>query len=225
MAITIENLFVFIISFFDAFVIIQIFRLSLRKKVNRSLWLLMAYCFINSLVNYTGLYVSSKVGYYLYALYTIIEYCVFAYFILYNLQKKLPKKMIVYASVAFIAFNIYHTLYSKPRGLDSVPIAIETILIFLYCFYYLYVQMSEIEEIFIYNTYQFWIIIGIMVYLGGSFFIYISANVAPSKTLHQFWFLTYVFYIVKNIFFAIGIFYLGQKSKNLQHTKIYSYLN
>jgi hypothetical protein len=85
--------------------------------------------------------------------------------------------------------------------------------------------MNEMEEIFIYNTYQFWIIIGFMVYLGGSFFIYIFANVVTAKTRHQFWFLTYVFYIVKNILFTIGLFYLGQKSKSLKHNKVYSYLN
>ena len=44
-----------------------------------------------------------------------------------------------------------------------------------------------------------------MIYLAGSFFIYVFAKQVDKEILNQYWFLTNVFYIIKNIFFAIGI--------------------
>lgn len=226
MTISIENLFHFIVLLFDLFIAVLVLQLSFRKKLDASVWLLFCYCLFNSLTNFVSEQASNKFNYYLYALFTLIEYSVFAYFIFSNIRKKMFRRIIFYASVSFLAFNIFHTLTSKQKGLDSVPIAIETILLFLFCFYYLYIQMSEIEETFIYNQYQFWIIIGIMVYLGGSFFIYIFANIETlRRTIHEFWFLTYVFYIIKNVLFAIGIFFLRQKAKTVKSNDLYSYLN
>jgi len=226
MAISIENLFFNLLYFFDAFIVLQVLYLFIRKKkIDSQLWLLVVYCVSDSLCNRIVKYTSYQVDYYVYGLFTLIEYCVFTLFLLKNLQKKVFKKIIIYISVGFIVFNIYYTISSNHRGLDSIPIGIETILIFVYCFYYLYTQMSELEDVFIYSKYQFWIIIGFMVYLGGSFFIYILFNIVERKILLEYWFLTYIFYMIKNVLFAIGISLYGKQSKKASYNKVYSYLN
>jgi hypothetical protein len=228
MAISIENLFFILLFFFDAFVVLQVFYLFIRKKkIDSKLWLLVVYCVSDSLCNSIVNYTSYQVDYYVYGLFTLIEYSVFTLFLLKNLQKKVFKKIITYISAGFILFNIYHTIFSNHRGLDSIPIGIETILIFVYCFYYLYTQMNVVQDAFIYNKYQFWIVIGFMVYLGGSFFIYIFFNILDRKIVLEYWFLTYVFYIIKNILFAIGISLYGKQrqSKKISHNKVYPYLN
>ena len=74
--------------------------------------------------------------------------------------------------------------------------------------------MNIVDDSLIYNRYHFWMVIGIMLYLGGSFFIYIFTNQAQGHVLDDFWFLTYVFYILKNIFFAIGISYYSKKVRH-----------
>jgi hypothetical protein len=78
---------------------------------------------------------------------------------------------------------------------------------------------------FIYNKPPFWIIVGIMLYSAGSFFIYIFANKIEWKLLDQYWFLTYLFYILKNIFLFIGIMFYAKQSKNPQAAKLRPYLN
>jgi len=234
MAISIENLFLFIVFLFDLFVVSYALYLSGRLKIERSIWLLIIYCAFNSICNlFTSLIIPllttpnivNKINYYIYAAFTIVEYALFTFFIFLNLKKKGPKTIIAYASIFFVLFNIWHTSKAKPAGLDSIPIAIETILIFSYCVYYLYTQINTMEDMFIYDKYQFWMIIGIMVYLGGSFFIYILANIVSRKTLIEYWFLTYVFYIIKNILFAIGISLYKKKSKKTYHHKMYPSLN
>jgi len=227
MAKTIEDLFFYLVFVFDFLFIAQVLVANKAVRLNQTIWLLAIYCSINSLTNFICAYTSYDIDYYAYGMFTLIEYGIFSAFIFYNLQNKLHKKIILLLSVSFVIYSAYHTFFSKPKGLDSIPIGIETILLFLYCFFYLFSQMNIIDEkeIFIYRKHQFWVIIGIMLYLGGSFFIYILANNISRDILDQYWFLTYVFYILKNIFFAIALSYYKVKNKKPSYNKLQPYLN
>jgi hypothetical protein len=68
--------------------------------------------------------------------------------------------------------------------------------------------MKDTENLFIYSRFSFWIILGMMIYLAGSFFIYIFATqfYLDEKTLAKYWIFTNIFSILKNIFFTIAIF-------------------
>jgi hypothetical protein len=133
--------------------------------------------------------------------------------IFYNIiQNQLFRKIILASSIFFLAIVIFN-FHPSNKTFDSLPIGIETILIIIYAFYYLFEQMNDLTDSFIYNRYHFWIAIGILLYLGGSFFIYIFADKVDSQILDDYWFLTYVFYIIKNIFFAIGIANLITQNK------------
>lgn len=65
--------------------------------------------------------------------------------------------------------------------------------------------MNTPTTVFVYNDFRFWMILGFMIYLAGCFFIYLFADKIPKAERIQFWNLTYVFYTIKNILFAIGI--------------------
>jgi hypothetical protein len=108
-------------------------------------------------------------------------------------------------------------------GLDSVPIGVETILILLFSFYYLYEQMNENDTLFVYSKYEFWIVTGFMIYLAGSFFIYIFANQTAEAL--SYWYFTNIFSILKNILFSIGIFVSWKKAKSKGSRKLRPYLN
>jgi hypothetical protein len=98
------------------------------------------------------------------------------------------------------------------RGIDSIPIGVEAICILIFAFYYLYEQMKDVSTLFIYGRYHFWIVLGMMIYLAGSFFIYIYASQLPEKLVAQYWIFTNIFSIIKNIFFTIAIFVNGSQS-------------
>jgi hypothetical protein len=78
---------------------------------------------------------------------------------------------------------------------------------------------------FIYNKHSFWIIVGFILYLGGSFFIYIFANHVERPVLDKYWFLTYLFYILKSILVFIGLLFHVKQSKNPHPAKLRPYLN
>jgi hypothetical protein len=127
------------------------------------------------------------------------------------MQKKLIKRVLVITSLLFYVFFTIYTLKVKVKELDSVSIGIETIIILIFSFYSFYEMLNDPTITFINNDYRFWIIIGMVVYLAGTFFIYIYANTVTTKELLKFLFLTYIFYIIKDIFFAVGIVVHSQK--------------
>ena len=227
MANTIGNLFLSLVFFFDLLIIVLVF-IFLNKVVKRKiLWFIAIYCVINSITNFITIpgIIPMHLNYLSYVIFTFIEYWIFASILYIIIDNKKFRKIIIVLSVIFSAIVILHYQTGKSERIDSVPIGVETILILIYSFYYLYQEMNNVSTTFIYNRYTFWIVIGIMIYLGGSFFIYILANDAERSLLEQIWFLTFVFYIIKNIFFGIAIFMLAKTNKPPLNKNLRPYLN
>lgn len=66
--------------------------------------------------------------------------------------------------------------------------------------------MNDPSTLLIYNDFRFWIILGMVLYLAGSFFIYILSDQMNRAAFQHYLIFTLVFYTLKNIFFALGIF-------------------
>jgi hypothetical protein len=54
-----------------------------------------------------------------------------------------------------------------------------------------------------------------VLYLSGSFFIYIFADSLSREEVHKYWIVTNVLSILKNVFFAIGIIVNSKPPKRL----------
>jgi hypothetical protein len=130
------------------------------------------------------------------------------------MQKRLVKRVLLITSIFFYIFFTIYTLTVKVKELDSVSIGIETIIILIFSFYSFYEMLNDPKIMFINNDYRFWIILGMVIYLAGTFFIYIYADTVTIKELAKFLFLTYVFYIIKDIFFVVGIIVHSKKPLN-----------
>jgi len=117
-------------------------------------------------------------------------------------------------SAAFIAFQILYLFSNDKKKLDSLPIGIETILILIFIFYFFYEQLKLNTPMPLYKNYAFWIAIGILIYLSGTFFFYILVNHLPPQQIQPYWFVTYIFDIAKNIFLSIGILLFGNRLKD-----------
>lgn len=152
----------------------------------------------------------------LYASFTFFEYLFFTYYLFLQISNKFFKRLMTVASVFFCLFIVIYYLTVHFKTIDSVPIGIETILILVYSFYYLYTEMNDTTTLFIYNKPAFWVILGMVVYLAGSFFIYIASGYFPEQEIGKFWIITNVLAIIKNIFFCIAIFVHSKHSKDNQ---------
>ncbi len=161
-----------------------------------------------------------------YSGYTLIEYLSFAYIFWFIIKNATFKKIILVLSLFFIAFQILYYSTVRFRRLDSVPVGLETIIIFIYIIYYLFEEFKNTKNSSLYDNYLFWICIAIMFYLAGSFFFYILANHMQRAEIAEYWYLSYNADIIKNILLAISIIIFGKKfnSKN-QSPKTIPYLD
>jgi len=144
-------------------------------------------------------------GYYQ-LMYTYLEYLAFTFILWINIRNKVFKKFIVAVSVLFLAFQIFFALTTSIKRLDSIPVGIETIFVFIYIFYFFYEFSKTVKDIFIYNHFCFWIAVGVLIYLGGSFFFYILINNLNQDEVDKFGNMTYIAEIIKNLLFVFALF-------------------
>ena len=143
---------------------------------------------------------------YFQGLYTLLEYSFFAYFFWFTIQSKGFRKIILLISILFGLYQFFYITSVNFIRLDSISIGIETILVFIYIFYFFYEFSKNTKDVFIYNHYGFWLAVGIMIYLGGSFFFYILINSLTDNEIDKFSNMTYVAEIIKNLLFTFSIF-------------------
>jgi hypothetical protein len=227
MAKTIENLFAILHYSVNALIILLF--IAFYKKVKREwgFWAITLYCLIDSLLNLTVNQVRLTYTWnlYIWATFTFIEYLTFTFVIWRSIKSQVVRRIIVYSSAAFILFTTIYNIATDFKSIDSIPIGVETILIILFSFYYLYEEMNDTSNFFVYSKYQFWIVIGFMIYLAGSFFIYILANFMGNGLLKQYWIMTNGFYAIMIVLFAISFFVFGKTNKPNIHNNLRPYLN
>ncbi len=207
---TIENLFNYLAFYSDLLPVFFFFLFYSKSKSQKGLWIILAYCIYDFLTNLGLLYLSQKhINRFLYSSFTFIEFSLFAWVLFTIIKNQRFKKVLMALSVAFIVFLFAYNMLTKVNAFDSIPIGIETILILVFSFYYLFEQINDTSTLFIYSKFSFWVILGILLYLAGSFFIYIFSNQLLSEhrdeEVAKYWMITNVFSILKNIFFVIAI--------------------
>jgi hypothetical protein len=136
----------------------------------------------------------------------------FAFILWYNLQTKFLKNFIVIASLAFFVFQVLYTFTQNLTRLDSVPIGIETILVFIYIAFFFYENLKTPTTTYFYSHHCFWISVGILIYLGGSLFFYILIDQLDEDEIHLFGTMTYIADIIKNILFGVAIVMFSKES-------------
>lgn len=224
---TIEDLFVLLGTSTDLIVIVFLLLNYRVLKNEESVKLIIIACSALFALNLTGFLAPTSVKNIVYPAFTLCEFTFVALFLRLHIKSVSFKKFILISILLFYAFVFMEFFFYSLSGVDSIPIAVESIVILIFSFYYLYEQMNEIGTQFIYNRYHFWIVVGLMIYLAGSFFIYVFANQVDQAILQQWWIITVILYIIKNIFFLIAVILLIKEKKNpprINHT--YSpYLN
>jgi hypothetical protein len=206
----VENFLYYIVTF--SYLILPIsflvFRCSFRNTIP---FILLCYGLLCFSFLFAYFQIPQSIEKYYQSIYTFLEYSFFTFIFWFNIRNKAFKVFMITASVLFFIFQIFFVTTTSSQRLDSIPIGIESILLFIYIFYFFYEFSKQVKDTFIYNHYTFWVGVGIMIYLGGSFFFYILINNLSSSEEKIFGNMTYVAEIIKNLLFAISI-YLFKKN-------------
>ena len=153
------------------------------------------------------------------SVYTIFEYISFASILFFAITNKKYRSIIIALSIGFSTFQVFYFMTTKIGRLDSIPVGIETILIFFYIFLLLYEQFKNPEVTSVLNTYSFWLALGMLLYLGGCFFFNIMINYISEKEIDSYLFLTYIPEVLKNLFFSVAIYLYTKIAHKLNHKR------
>jgi hypothetical protein len=207
---TIEELFLYILIF--SFLLLPLaFLLNLQSAKKRIPVIIAIYGLLFFCLNYFFDSIPREYKKLYFTLYTFLEYAVFAFILWDSLSHRISKNIIIVSTILFGAFQVFYFFTSSLKMLDTIPIGIETILIFIFIFLFFYQNLMRNVSKYIYHDHCFWISFGLLIYLGGTFFFNILANHVAN--IKEYWYLTYIAELIKNIFFFIAIFILSHYSK------------
>ncbi len=124
----------------------------------------------------------------------------------------------MFSGVFTIFLIIFYSNVSISR-LDSIPIGVETIFLITYIIYFLYLYFKDVNNEYIYNNASFWLVIGVFIYLGFTFFFNILANNLDVTHFKNYYYYSFLGDILKNIFFAIAIVLFSRSNNNSRKIK------
>src|SRR5262249_20433530 len=136
---TIENLFTYILTYSYLLPIVVFFFFVRKIGFPKRLTIILIY----SLLIFLFIFIYEWVpkGFYRrlhWTLYTFVEYCTFSSILWLSISNKKFKNLILVVSVGFVSFQVIYLLSVNLAYLDSTSVGIETILVFIYSFYFLY---------------------------------------------------------------------------------------
>lgn len=181
------------------------------------IWVIFFYCVYSFCNDSIILYRSShslRFSIFLYV-FTVLEYLFFSSILYSFLHNRLLRAFIITCSVAFVCFCIYSIIFGNFKKFDSYQASIESILIIAYCVFFFLEEINTPRIPIIYSSYKFWFIIGALMYLAATFFLFIYASDLPDKTREQYWVLNIFGNVLKNVLFSIAFaFYKPEKSSD-----------
>ncbi len=74
-------------------------------------------------------------------------------------------------------------------------------------------QIKNPVNLFIYSTPNFWVVTSILIYLSGTFFIFLYSMNLSEKELVDYWAINYFFNILKNLLFGVAVYLQARGTK------------
>ena len=153
------------------------------------------------------------------SLYTLLEFVFFSYLIVSHIQSRILRRLSVAISIFFVGFLIFQIVSQaisteKLPRLDSISVGIESILLFIFIFLFFYDHSKNNKHGYIYNHFVFTLSVGILIYLGGSLFFNILANLMTPEEFNSYWHYTYIAEILKNVLFSIAIVMISRRERS-----------
>ncbi|MEP6951690.1 MAG: hypothetical protein ABI863_20525 [Ginsengibacter sp.] len=162
------------------------------------------YCIVNDGISY----ILKEDNSVLLASFNVVEFSLFCLFYYTIVSPGIMKKAVLPIMGLFFVFACISFFFIHQKSpFDSIPVGVESILIILMCIYYFVVQLKQSTDFSVYSTSNFWIIITFLIYLSGSFFLYIMAGTMyhDKAFQKQYDIINSVFYIIKNILLSIAM--------------------
>lgn len=158
--------------------------------------------------------------------FTIIEYLFLSLFFFNVLNQKKFRIFLSVASIVFIliaAVNFIQLTSNSSSSIDAIPISVGSIILIVASIFYFFESIQNPEVMFVYSKKSFWIVVGIMLYFSGTFFLFLQYDNLSEPDQNNYWIISIICFVLKNIFFSIS-FILKPENQQVLNADEY-YLN
>lgn len=189
---------------------IFIFYYSFTKKDNYAK-AIAGYC-IYALMSY-GIYIlfPEKWNAYFDAANAFFEYLTFSVIIYFSLVSARLRKIVVISGITFLAFFIIYLATTEIVPFDPVLNGVRSIILFILAFLVFY-ERFQTENESILSDPKFWGLIGLIMFLGGSFLIYLVYYHYYNE-VKELEAIPLLLYTLKSLFLSLSMFLLVSKNK------------
>ncbi len=151
-------------------------------------------------------------------IYILVEsLLIFCFFFAIFKHQKTKRNIALGLMVLISASWIFRNIISQRLYLfDTLNNGIETIAIIALTILFFYDQITKPQTHFIYSTAEFWLVNGILIYKGGTFFFFLYYNILEKESnssLANLYIINSVFLILRNILFFIAFLIKTPNSK------------
>lgn len=191
-----------------------IFYFIFRKKNNsrelRAICYYSIYSFINDALSYYLFVLQNSKnsnGYVLYNLFTIVEFGCFCYLIAIAINNKRLNKILTGTFILFSILAVANYFLTDSDSITSPIDGIKGVFTICLCIYFFYNQLKGYDSSLLYTTQRFWIIIAFLIYVAGTFFLYLLAeNRIKDKGFQvNYFIINSSFIIIKNILLCVAM--------------------
>ena len=196
-----------------------LFQRNNKSKELRVISFYLIYCAANDLISFYLFQIAHLRPFFLYDIFTVVEYCLFSWYFYQIIINKRLKKIIPFSIALFIIFSFsFYLLLPKSTSFSSPTAGTESVLIIAMCMYYFFDQLKQPNTLMIYSSINFWIIISFLIYLAGTFFlnIYADSMITDKAFINQYILINSSFNILKNLLLCVAMM-MNPDNKNDQN--------
>jgi len=183
-------------------------------KSIKVLWVVFFYVIFSFSIDFLRFLSKKDEPYVFVLLFTLIDYT-FVFFIMrLLLESRIVKIILSGISIFFVIYIALLFFRANPASYPTIS-PVESIIVLIFCILYLFEQLNKPQELFIYSTPGFWIILAFLVYASGTLFLYIF-RIINFQEVEKWWVINNVCNIILNGLFALSflIHHMSLKSKN-----------
>lgn len=168
----------------------------------RCVVLLVAVMFVTDIVlSYFG--DSERFAMYVPRVYTLIEFVAITVFFISITSRKILRLVMWVMPAPFIAVVVVDFLMEGLMKRDDLSVGIESLIFIVYSLITLYNILRDVEYPNLLATPQFWIISAILLYFGGSIFVFISTNYIAQISSEIYGLLWGVHAVIGMLFYSV----------------------
>ena len=182
---------------------ITCFLISCLKNPKKGLWLVFVYLLCSLAFDFIHQFSSEDTNI-LNGVFTIFEFAVFAYFFNLIINIPLAKRVMSFTSIIVLTILIILFIRANKRNFDSFSASLESVIIIIYCLIFFFEQISKPQTYFLYTLPYFWIVLGILIYMASTLFLFILAGNLSDEEFRKYWIINSISNIISNIIFGIG---------------------